>query len=95
MQPTLVCGLVSSDSNNIRWDQDRPWYAYKSKELSLAMTLQRLARLASRQLLKTCIPNPTRLMCRSSSQFTVEHEIAIKGFGKGTNDFVSSLLRIY
>ena len=34
-------------------------------------------------------------MCRSSSQFTVEHEIAVKGFGKGTNDFVSSFLSGY
>lgn len=95
MQPTLVRGFVSSDSNSIRGDQDRPLDAYKSTALSLAMSLQGSARLASRQLLKTCIPNPIMTMCRSSSQFTVEHEIAVKGFGKGTNDFVSSFLSGY
>lgn len=47
------------------------------------MSLPRLIpQLATKRLLQ-------RAMSSVSSQFTVEHEIAAKGFGKGTNDFVS------
>lgn len=47
------------------------------------MSLPRLlSQLASNRLIQ-------RAMSSGRSQFTVEHEIAVKGFGKGTNDFVS------